>query len=184
MTTFETNRLIMRPFEVSDFEPFAALNRDPMVMEHFLAPLTDDESQTFMNAINREHDARGYGLWALERKDTGAFIGFTGLHHHDGPTPPFPCVEVGWRLAVDAWGNGFATEAGLRALDHGFDAAGLEEIVSFTIPANTRSRAVMDRIGLTHDPTRDFDHPRVPIGHPQRRHVLYRITRDEWDTAR
>lgn len=174
----------MRAFAPGDLEPFATLNSDPVVMEHFMDPLSSDETQSFMNKANREHDALGFGLWALERKDTGEFIGFTGLRHHDGPTPPFPCVEVGWRLAVAAWGHGYATEAAQRSLAHGFDEVGLDEIVSFTIPANVRSIAVMVRIGLTPVAARDFDHPRVPIGHPHRRHVLYRMTREEWRASR
>ena len=120
----------------------------------------------------------------MERLDTGGFIGFTGLSAPSFEAPFTPAVEVGWRLAPDAWGNGFATEAAEAALRFGFETIGLDEIVSFTVPANVRSRAVMERLGMTHDLADDFDHPRFPEGHRLRRHVLYRLDRATWRARR
>jgi ribosomal-protein-alanine N-acetyltransferase len=122
-------------------------------------------------------------LWALERVEDGAFLGFTGLSRPSFEAHFTPAVEVGWRLARHAWGHGFATEAARAALRFGFETVGLEEIVSFTVPANVRSRAVMERIGMHHDPSDDFDHPKLPAGHPLRAHVLYRLRRADWQPA-
>jgi ribosomal-protein-alanine N-acetyltransferase len=174
----ETARLLLRRWGDDDREPFAALNADPEVMRHFPAPLSRDESDALVDRIEQHFERHGFGLWALERRDSGDFLGFTGL-----AVPPFgahftPAVEVGWRLARSAWGAGYATEAAREALAVGFGSAGLDEIVSFTVPANRRSRAVMERIGMTHDERDDFDHPALRHGSPLRRHVLYRIRRD------
>ena len=144
-------------------------------MEHFPAPLSRRQSDELIERIEAEFEANGFGLWALELRATGEFLGFAGL-----AVPAFeahftPAVEVGWRLARSAWGNGYATEAGRAVLDFGFGEAGLSEVVSFTTVANRRSRAVMERLGMSHDPDDDFDHPGLPPGHRQRRHVLYRI---------
>ena len=136
--------------------------------------------------LDRRHD--GFGLWALERRDNGEFIGFTGLAWVPWSAHFTPAIEVGWRLAPKAWGHGYATEAAREAVRFGFEDAGLDEIVSFTVPANVRSRAVMERLGMTHDPVDDFvddfDHPRLAVGHPLRRHVLYRLDRPSWAAAR
>jgi ribosomal-protein-alanine N-acetyltransferase len=108
-------------------------------------------------------------------RGTGEFVGFTGLAVTEFEAHFTPAVEVGWRLARSAWGNGYATEAARAALSFGFEEAGLNEVVSFTAPANRRSRAVMERIGMSRDPRDDFDHPGLPGGHPLRPHVLYRV---------
>jgi len=121
--------------------------------------------------------ARGYGLWAVERKDTAGFIGYVGLWPATFPAHFTPAVEVGWRLAADQWGHGYATEAARAALAHGFDSLGLEEIVSFTSSVNVRSWRVMERLGMRRDANGDFEHPNVPEGHPLRPHILYRIKR-------
>ena len=176
----ETDRLRLRRWRASDHAPFAALNADPAVMEHLLAPLDRAESDAFVARIEAHFDQHGYGLWALEVKDGGTFVGFVGLAHVAFDADFAPAVEIGWRLARTAWGQGYASEAARRALAFGIEEAGLDEIVSFTVPANTRSRAVMERIGMTHDRSGDFDHPRVPEGHRLRRHVLYRIDRAGW----
>lgn len=168
-----TDRLVLRRFADRDLPRFAALNADPEVMALFPKPLSPSETMQFMDRANREIDRLGMGLWALERDD-GAFIGFCGVHHHDGDAYPFPCDEVGWRLHRDAWGHGFATEAAEGAIAHALDG-GVGNIVSFTVPSNTRSRAVMERLGMTHDPSDDFDHPRLPADSPLLRHVLYRL---------
>lgn len=173
----ETERLLLRPWRDSDLEPLAALNADPRVMQHFPRLLTRDESQAMILRIQGIFSERGFGLWALEVKDGAPFIGFCGLLA-PGFTAHFtPCVEIGWRLAADHWGQGYAREAARAALAYGFDRARLDEIVSFTVPANVRSRRVMEAIGMTRDPEDDFEHPALPPGHPLRRHVLYRISR-------
>ncbi|GAA2382654.1 GNAT family N-acetyltransferase [Nonomuraea africana] len=171
----ETDRLIMRRWRESDLAPFAAMNADPEVMEHFPATLSRAESDALVDRIERGFDEHGYGLWALEVRSTGAFIGFTGLALQTFEAAFTPAVEVGWRLARPAWGHGYAIEAARAAVGHGFGAAGLGEIVSMTAMTNVRSQAVMRRLGMTRDPADDFDHPRVPAGSPLRRHVLYRL---------
>jgi RimJ/RimL family protein N-acetyltransferase len=178
---YETDRLLLRRWRDDDREPFARMNADPAVMEHFPAPLTREQSEEMIDRVEAHFEERGFGLWALEVTRTGEFIGFTGL-----ATPRFeadflPAVEIGWRLARPAWGHGYATEAARRALRVAFSDAGLTEVVSFTTVGNLRSRAVMERIGLTRDPAGDFDHPLVPAGHPQRPHVLYRLAAEHWE---
>ncbi|GHE32653.1 N-acetyltransferase [Streptosporangium violaceochromogenes] len=170
-----TARLLMRPWRPSDLEPFAALNADPRVMEHFPAPLSREESDAFAAASAEAITRRGWGRWALEVAETGEFIGFTGLHRPTFEAPFLPAVEIAWRLSRPSWGKGYATEAATAALDAAFDRLGLEEVVSFTAAVNLRSRAVMERLGMTRDPAEDFDHPALPPGHRLRRHVLFRL---------
>lgn len=150
------------------------MNADPVVMEHFPEPLSRAQSDELIERIEAGFEANGFGLWALEVLATGEFIGFTGLAVPELEAHFTPTVEVGWRLARSAWGNGYATEAGAAALNLGFKEAGLAEVVSFTSIGNQRSRAVMERLGMGRDPADDFDHPGLPRGHPLRRHVLYR----------
>lgn len=168
---------MLRRWRPSDREPFAQLNADPVVMEHFPSTLDRMESDAFAERIEAGFEARGYGLWAVEIPEEAEFIGFVGLALHDFPAHFTPAIEIGWRLARDFWGRGFATEAARTAVADGFDRVGLTEIVSFTVPANVRSVAVMQRLGMTHDAADDFDHPRLPVGHHLRRHVLYRLRR-------
>jgi RimJ/RimL family protein N-acetyltransferase len=177
MTELTTDRLLLRPWTDADREPFAAMNSDPAVMEHFPALMTREESDAFVDRIGAQLAEWGFGLWALEVRDTGRFIGFTGLSRPSFEAHFTPAVEIGWRLSKEAWGNGYATEAARAALAYGFGPAGLDEIVSFTATTNLPSQRVMQRIGMTHDESDDFDHPRVPAGHRLQRHVLYRITR-------
>jgi ribosomal-protein-alanine N-acetyltransferase len=151
------------------------MNADPAVMEYFPEPLSRRQSDGLVEAIEAGFEAHGFGLWALEVRATGEFIGFTGLAVPEFEADFTPAVEVGWRLARSAWGSGYATEAARAVLGFGFGEAGLTEIVSFTTSANHRSRAVMERIGMSHDPEDDFDYPGMPMGHPLRPHVLYRI---------
>jgi RimJ/RimL family protein N-acetyltransferase len=172
-----TDRLVLRRWRSADREPFARLNGDAVVMEHFPSALNRAESDAFADRIEAGFDARGYGLWAVEIPGQAEFIGFAGLALHDFPAHFTPAVEIGWRLARDYWGKGFATEAARTAIADGFDRVGLSEIVSFTALVNIRSVAVMQRLGMTHDPADDFDHPRLPVGHRLRRHVLYRLSR-------
>ena len=163
-----TERLLLRQWREEDREPFAALNADPVVMEHFPSTMSREASDAFVDFNIRTIDERGWGLWAVDAH--GTFIGFVGLNE-----PNFmPGVEIGWRLARDAWGHGYATEAAQAALAYARDELRLDEVISFTATTNLRSRKVMERIGMTHDPKEDFDHPRVDD--PRlRRHVLYRL---------
>ncbi len=176
----ETERLVLREFLERDRAPFAALNADARVMEHFPSALTREESDELVDRIGQRWAEDGLGLWAVERREGGAFLGFTGLAPPRFEAVFTPCVEVGWRLATEAWGHGYATEAARAALAFGFEVRGLSEILSWTVPANLRSRAVMARIGMTHDPADDFDHPNIAVGSPLRRHVLYRLSRERW----
>jgi RimJ/RimL family protein N-acetyltransferase len=176
-----TSRLVLRGWHDNDRAPFASMNADPAVMEHFPSTLSRAASDRLVDAILDGWAGNGFGVWAVEHVADGALLGFVGLSRPSFEAPFTPAVEIGWRLARHAWGHGYATEAALAALGFGFEAVGLEEIVSFTVPANTRSRAVMARIGMTHDPADDFDHPKLPLGHPLRRHVLYRVSRATWE---
>jgi RimJ/RimL family protein N-acetyltransferase len=172
----ETERVLMRGFTDADREPFAAMNADPVVMEHFVQPMTREASDAFVDRITAHWCDHGWGLWALERKDTGAFIGYTGLWPVRFEAAFEPKVEVGWRLAKEHWGHGFATEAALAATRFAFDVLGWPEVVSFTAVGNVRSQAVMERIGMRREPEWDFEHPAVPVGHQVRPHVFYRLT--------
>ncbi|WP_166875756.1 GNAT family N-acetyltransferase [Salinibacterium sp. ZJ450] len=171
-----TERLLLRGWTPADLAPFAAMNADPEVMEHFPAVLTADQSDVLAERIAQHFDREGFGLWAVERE--GTFVGFTGLSRVPFEAPFTPAVEVGWRLARAAWGHGYATEAARAAVRFAFDTLHLDEIVSFTAPANERSRAVMRRLGMTHNPADDFDHPNLAPGHPLQKHVLYRLQRE------
>jgi ribosomal-protein-alanine N-acetyltransferase len=173
-------RLLLRRWREGDREPFAALNADPEVMEHFPATLSREESDALARRFEAGFEARGFGVWALEIAATGEFIGFCGLTVPSFEAPFMPAVEIGWRLARPFWGQGYATESARAALGFGFDSVGLAEVVSFTTRGNERSRAVMRRLGMRHQEADDFDHPRLPPGHPQRPHVLYRLGSDEW----
>jgi ribosomal-protein-alanine N-acetyltransferase len=178
--TLTTDRLVLRRWRDSDREPFAEMNADPAVMEHFPAPMSRTDSDSLVDRIEAQFDQHGFGLWALEVVETGAFIGFTGLSIPRFEAPFTPAVEVGWRLRRAAWGRGLASEAAQRALAFWFEELQRAEVVSFTTVANVRSRAVMTRIGMTHDPADDFDHPLLPEHSPLRRHVLYRHTAQRW----
>jgi RimJ/RimL family protein N-acetyltransferase len=175
-----TERLLLRRWRDEDREPFAALNADPRVMEHFPGLMTREASDAFVDRITAGLEANGFGLWAVEVPSDAPFIGFVGLSVPSFEAHFTPAVEVGWRLAAESWGHGYATEAARASLAHGFGTVGLDEIVSFTVPANRRSRAVMERIGMRHDEPGDFEHPNLPESSPLRRHVLYRLGRDEW----
>jgi RimJ/RimL family protein N-acetyltransferase len=170
-----TDRLVLREWRDADLEPFAAMNADPVVMQFFPETYTEERTRRFIARIRECWAERGYGLWAVERQDTGGFIGYVGLWPATFPAHFTPAVEVGWRLAADHWGRGYATEGARAALPYGFSTAGLDEIVSFTSAINVRSVRVMERLGMRRDVTGDFEHPNVPEGHPTRPHVLYRI---------
>jgi RimJ/RimL family protein N-acetyltransferase len=173
----ETERLILRRWESRDCEPLARINSDPRVMEFFPALLARDESDAMVNRMQTHFRAHGFGLYALELRQGHELIGFTGLAVPAFQASFTPSVEIGWRLAAEHWGRGLATEAARAVAGQAFASLGLDALVSFTVPANIRSRRVMEKIGMTHDPADDFDHPSLPEGHPLRRHVLYRLKR-------
>ncbi len=179
-----TSRLVLRPFTDVDREPFFELNTHPSVVESLGSSPTRTESDAMVDRFTAEMDREGWGLWAVEVVGGPAFVGMVGLHRVRAELPCAPAVEVGWRLRPDQWGHGYATEAAAASLAFGFDQGGLAEIVAFTTTINTRSQAVMARIGMTHDTEGDFDHPSVPEGSPLRRHVLYRISAPTWSTPR
>lgn len=161
----------------ADREPFAALNADPRVMEYFPRLLSREESDTFAERVEAHIATHGWGLWAVEVPGVTPFAGYVGLARPRFDSHFTPCVEVGWRLAAEFWGNGYASEAAAAVLSFGFQVLMLPQIVSFTVPANRRSVRVMERIGMTRDPREDFEHPGLPQGHPLRPHVLYRKPR-------
>ena len=170
-----TERLVLRQWVPADLEPYAALNADAETMRYFPSTLSRDESDAMVGRIMAGLELNGWGLWAVEHD--GRFLGFTGLAVPAFDAPFTPAVEIGWRLARSAWGHGYATEAARAALAVGFERLGLEEIVSFTTVSNHRSRAVMERLGMTTDAADDFEHPRLEPGNPVRPHVLYRLPR-------
>lgn len=183
--TIRTDRLMLRRWADADVEPFARLCGDPSVMEHFPSVLSPAESAAFVDHAVQGWERDGFGLWAVELSGgapTGPapFVGYTGLARCDWVTPG--AVEVGWRLAAAHWGHGYAPEAATHALAFAFLDLQLDEVVSFTVPANARSQRVMEKIGMVREPDRDFDHPRVdPATHPHLvRHVLWSVTRGDW----
>jgi RimJ/RimL family protein N-acetyltransferase len=180
---FETERLRLRQWLPADREPFAALNADPKVMEFFPATLDRAASDAMADRGESLIAEQGWGFWATEIKKNAQFIGFVGLHITAPELPFSPCVEIGWRLAFQYWGKGFATEAAQGSLQIGFDLLDLPEIVSFTTVGNIRSRAVMRRLGMRED-VDTFEHPKIPTGHPLRLHCLYRLPREQWLSAR
>lgn len=177
-------RLRLRPWQDADRDPFAAMTADTEVMRHFPAVLTREQSDAWIDRMSRKINERGWGLWALDYLAEGAtapqFAGFTGLNIPDPEFPIGPCVEVGWRLAPQFWGLGLATEAARLALRAGFESLGLEEIVALTTLRNTRSRAVMQRLGMQESPADEFDHWAYPQGNPDRRCCIYRLPRARW----
>jgi RimJ/RimL family protein N-acetyltransferase len=173
--TLSGSRVGLRRWRDGDRAAFAAMNADARVMEFFPNRLTRVESDAMVDRIEQHFAERGFGLWAVEVPDVAPFIGFTGLAVPRFSAHFTPCVEIGWRLAFDHWGQGYATEAARLALGHGFGPRALSEIVSFAPMGNCRSRAVMERLGMRRDPADDFDHPAISAGHPLRRHVLYRL---------
>jgi RimJ/RimL family protein N-acetyltransferase len=169
-----TTRLVLREWRDADLEPFAALNADPRVREYFPSVLDRAESDASVARIRAHFAEHGFGFWAIEVPGVADFVGMCGLAHAHFDAPFTPCVEIGWRVAHEHWGQGYATEAARGALDYGFRTLQLPEIVAFAVVTNTKSRRVMEKIGMTYDPADDFDHPALPAGHPLRRHVLYR----------
>ncbi|AQG79633.1 GNAT family N-acetyltransferase [Spirosoma montaniterrae] len=176
--TLQTQRLRLRPWLPADAEPFARMNADPEVMAHYPTRLTRAQSDEQMNRLARHITETGWGLWAVEVIDIEPFIGYCGLWPATFDAPFTPAIEIGWRIARPFWGKSYAFEAAEAAMNFGFETLGLAEIVSFTTPANVRSQRLMERLGMSRNPADDFDHPRLPVGHPMRPHVLYRKSRD------
>jgi RimJ/RimL family protein N-acetyltransferase len=177
MKILETERLILRTWKQEDAEDFFAINQDLKVIEFVRGPLTMEQITDFIAQQNNNHKVQGFALWAVELKSSGELIGFIGLNIPAWQAHFTPAVEIGWRLGSQYWGKGYATEGAKAALDYGFKNCGLNEIVSFTVPANLRSRKVMERIGMIHDKSGDFAHPQLAADHPLSQHVLYRINR-------
>ncbi len=169
-----TSRLWLRRWRPVDRAAFAKLNADPRVMEFFPSTLSREESDAVVDRIARHFEQHGFAQWAVEIPGVTPFAGFIGLSIPRFQAAFTPCVEVGWRLGAEHWNRGYATEGARAALEFGFRLLGLDEIVSFTVPANLRSRRVMEKLDMTHSPGDVFDHPLLPDGHSLRRHVLYR----------
>ena len=175
-----TERLVLRRWRAEDVDAVAAMNADPIVMEFFPSTMTREESAASVQRSDAAFDDLGFGLWAVEVPGEAPCIGFVGLAVPRFETAFTPCVEIGWRLAAQFWGRGYAPEAARAALSFGFTVAGLDEIISFTTVRNERSQRVMRKIGMERDPDGDFDHPYTP-GWDGRRHVLYRLTKRQWE---
>lgn len=175
-----TERLVLRRWHDADRQPFARLNADTRVMEFIPSLLSEQESNSLVERIEAHFEQHGFGLYAVETRSEELFIGYVGLSVPTFQAAFTPCVEIGWRLSREYWGQGLATEAAREVVRYAFEELSLPELVSFTVPANSRSIGVMKKIGMTYDPKDDFDHPRLPVGHTLRRHVLYRLSRSAW----
>ena len=171
----ETERLLLRQWRATDFQPFAQLNADKEVMAFFPSMLSEQESNAIAHRCSALIAERGWGFWAVQEKASGFFIGFIGLHEPSAELPFSPCVEVGWRLARQWWGKGLATEGAGAVLEFAFNTLSLKEVVAFTSVHNVRSEAVMRRLGMQRD-SATFEHPAVPVGHALRTHCLYRAS--------
>src|SRR6201987_576324 len=183
MVTLKTERLSLREWKATDREPFARLNADPRVMEYLGEPLSRKQSDAAVDRIEAHFLTRGFGLCAAELAAGGDFIGFIGLAVPAFEAAFTPCVEIGWRLAAEYWGAGLATEGAREIVRYAFEELKLPELVSLAALENERSRRVMVKLGMTHDPAENFAHPNLPAGHPLRRHVLYRLTREKWHNS-
>ena len=175
----QTPRLRLRRWLPSDRDAFAAINADPKVMRYLPGPLSREQSDAMVDRIEAHFEQHGFGLWNVEVRGVTHCAGFIGLTVPRFEAPFTPCVEIGWRLASDQWGKGYATEGALAALRYGFEKLQLDEIISMTVPKNVASRRVMEKIGLKYDPNGDFDHPMFPDDPHLCRHVLYRGSAEE-----
>lgn len=178
----DTPRLRLRTWCDADLTAFAEMNADPEVMRHFPACMSREESDALAARIGQHFQDHGFGQWIVERLDDGSFVGVLGLQNVNFEAHFTPAVEIGWRFMPQHWGQGLACEAAQAALAFAFERLLLAEVVAFTVPANLRSQALMSRLGMQRDPQGDFEHPRLPEGHPLRPHVLYRLGRAEWES--
>lgn len=177
--SLETNRLILRQWHDSDYDVFAQMNADKQVMQFYPSRLSRQESSSFARRLRNKIALNGWGFWALELKMESRFIGFLGLNKPDYNLPFQPCIEIGWRLARNAWGFGYATEAARAALRYGFKELQLDEIVSFCVTANTRSYALMQRLGMSRQ-KQTFRHPLIAFNDPLSEHYLYKLSKHDW----
>jgi RimJ/RimL family protein N-acetyltransferase len=184
LESLSTPRLLLRRWRPGDIEVFAAMNADPEVMRHFPSLLTPLETEAVARRIDDFHENNGYGLWAAELLSSRQFIGFIGMIAPRFQAHFTPCVEIGWRLRKEHWGNGYAPEGAREVLRDGFERVGLAQIVSMTTTTNKPSMRVMEKIGMTRNPADDFDHPLITPGHAFCRHVLYRLTAEQWRKER
>ena len=178
-TILETDRLILRTWADHDFQPMFAINQDPKVMRYFPGLQDEETTKSFIKKVNDHFDKHGYSLYACVRRDSHEFIGFIGLLFADFESHFTPATEIGWRLSSRQWGRGFATEAAQAVLDYAFQELKVAEVVSFTAQGNAQSIRVMQKIGLQYNPEDDFDHPKLEKTSPLRRHVLYRLNRED-----
>lgn len=179
----ETPRLILREWTDEDMPLFARINADPLIMEYMPRSLPPEDSDKLVRRFKKHIKTHGYGMYAVERKEDGAFMGTVGLNNVEFKAPFTPAVEIAWRLDYEFWGQGYATEAAQAVLEYGFNDLGLKEIVSFTVYDNERSIHVMEKLGFVHDKKGDFDYPTLPKGHPLGRFALYRLKRDSYNSA-
>jgi RimJ/RimL family protein N-acetyltransferase len=175
MTVIETERLILRTWKDDDVDGYYRINQDLKVIEFLRGPLTRQEVAEFIALENQQFEQLQFTLWAAEEKSTGKLIGFIGLNSPKWESHFTPCVEIGWRLGSEYWGKGYATECAKAVLKYGFEIIGLKEIVSFTVPANTRSIRVMEKIGMKRDFNGNFAHPCLSVDHKLSKHILYKI---------
>ena len=176
----ETKRLLLRRWQDTDIDAFISMNADTTVMRFFPATLNVEETRAFYDSIQQEFSEYGYGLYAVEEKDSGYFIGYIGFHWSRFDMDFCPCIEIGWRLGKQYWNKGYATEGAAACLKHGFDNLCFDEVVSFTSTENVPSQRVMQKIGMQFE--RCFEHPKVAEGHPLRPHVFYRINKNDYIT--
>lgn len=174
-----TERLLLRRWRDSDRLPFQQLNADPRVMDFMPGLLTPAASDELITRIESHFEQYGFGPLAAELREDGTFLGYIGLYVPAFDAEFMPAIEIAWRLSADYWGRGLATEGARAVAHHTFGELGLASLVSFTVPENQRSRRVMEKLGMMHDPGDDFDHPNLPEGHSLRRHVLYRLNRPQ-----
>ena len=175
----QTERLILRQWRKEDWPEFATINADPAVMEFYPCTLSTEESNALAQKLEFLISEKGWGLWAVESISEKSFMGFVGLHKTTYDLPVTPCVEIGWRLAKEYWGKGYATEAAKASLYIAFNRLGLSEVFSFTSVLNKKSWEVMERLRMTNT-HENFEHPILPKNHPLREHVLYRINKQQW----
>ncbi|HAU0262630.1 TPA: GNAT family N-acetyltransferase [Legionella pneumophila] len=175
MKVIETERLILRTWENEDANEYYRINQDPKVIEFLQGPLTMKEVTDFISFVNKQFEEIGYTVWAAQEKSSGKLIGYIGLDPIKWNPPFGKAVEVEWRLGSEYWNKGYATEGAKACLDYGFNQCGLKEIVSFTVPMNSRSIRVMEKIGMIRDLNGDFAHPKLPPDHRLSKHILYRI---------
>lgn len=176
----KTARLILRPWIEKDRQRFAGMSADPVAMEHLLPLAGPEETDGWIDRQLAHLAKHGFCFWAVEGKESGDFVGAIGLLRIGYEAHFTPAVEVGWRVSRPFWGRGYASEAAAASIRFGFEVLGLPEIVANTVAQNTRSRRVVEKLGMSHDAKDDFDHPRIPEGHSLRRQVLYRLPRDRW----